>query len=93
METSHSAIENGAGTKPEADIFLKDGEIIDPGQGINGKGSIAIKDSKIQAIGPGLASDRAKVVLDMRGKILVAGPDRCSLSPGCGFFLVGRSPG
>jgi dihydroorotase len=92
METSHSAVENGAGTKPEADIFLKDGEIIDPGQGINGKGSIAIKDSKIQAIGPGLASDGAKVVLDMRGKILVPGLIDVHCHPAAGFSWLGVPP-
>ena len=60
--------ENGKGKK--FDLFLKDGEIIDPAQGFHGKGSIAIQDGKISAVGPNLPEGEAEDVLDMRGKIL-----------------------
>jgi predicted amidohydrolase len=59
---SSSDVKNGPVTIFEADILLKNGQIVDPGQGMNEKGSIAIKDGRIAAIGPDLASCRAGIV-------------------------------
>ena len=55
------------------DIILKEGLIIDPSQGISGKGSVAIQDGKIRAVGEKFPEGEAKKVYDMRGKIIAPG--------------------
>ncbi|HSR12459.1 MAG TPA: amidohydrolase/deacetylase family metallohydrolase, partial [Thermodesulfobacteriota bacterium] len=79
----------GQAQRPESDYFLKDGHIIDPGQKINGEGSIAIKNGKIAAIGPDLSADHARTVMEMRGKILVPGLIDVHCHPGAGFSRLG----
>jgi dihydroorotase len=55
------------------DILLKNGEVIDPSQGIHKKGSVAIQDGKIAAVLQNISDSQAKKVLDMEGKIIAPG--------------------
>jgi len=71
------------------DILLKDGWIIDPSQGINGKGSVAIQDGKIRAVGENLLEGEAKKIFDMRGKIIVPGLIDIHCHPVKGFAELG----
>ena len=71
------------------DILLKEGLIIDPSQGMNGKGSVAIQDGKIQAVGENLPDGEAEKVFDMRGKIIAPGLIDIHCHPVEGFWELG----
>ena len=71
------------------DILLKDGWIIDPSQGMNGKGSVAIQDGEICAAGENLPESGANKVLDMRGKLIVPGLIDIHCHPVEGFWELG----
>lgn len=92
MEILSLDVKNGPITIPEADILLKNGQIVDPSQGMNEKGSIAIKDGRIAAVGSDLASCRAGIVLDMGGKILAPGLIDIHAHPADGFSRLGVRP-
>jgi dihydroorotase len=49
------------------DLLLKNGHVLDPGEGIDGVLDIAIEDGVIAAIGPDIATDQAARVLDVSG--------------------------
>ena len=55
------------------DIVIKNGEVRDPGRGIQEKADVAVKDGKIVAIEPGIAAERALDVVDASGKWVVPG--------------------
>jgi len=74
------------------DLLLKEGEIIDPAQGIHQVGSIAIQDGKILGLGSDLRDDEAEAVFDMRGKILAPGLIDLHCHPAGGFSWLGLPP-
>ena len=55
------------------DILLKDGQIIDPSQGMNKKCSLAIRDGKIATIAEKIDESTAQEVFDLEGKIITPG--------------------
>jgi dihydroorotase len=55
------------------DILVKGGEVIDPAQGIHAKRDIGISAGKIAAVEAGISADRAKEVIDAKGKLVVPG--------------------
>ena len=71
------------------DILLKEGWIVDPSQGISGKGSVAIQDGKIRAVGEDLLEAEANKVFDMRGKIVAPGLIDIHCHPVEGFWELG----
>jgi dihydroorotase len=74
------------------DSILKDGELIDPSQGIHGIGSVAIQDGKIAAIGKEIPKAEAKKVFDMKGKIVTPGLIDLHCHPVAGFTFFGVPP-
>ena len=74
------------------DVLLKDGEIIDPAQGIHQAGSVAIKDGKILAAGTNIRAEDVKIVFDMRGKIISPGLIDVHCHPTPGFSWLGVPP-
>jgi dihydroorotase len=71
------------------DILLRDGEIIDPSQGLRILGSVGIRDGKIAAAGPGVSDPGAKAVFDLRGKIIAPGLIDLHCHPAHGFAALG----
>lgn len=53
-----------------ADLVLKGGRVIDPGQGIDGVMDIAVTDGKVAALGEGL---NGAEVIDVAGRIVIPG--------------------
>jgi dihydroorotase len=71
------------------DVLLKNGEIIDPSQGIHTVGSAAIKDGKIALVGKNFSRVEAKKVLNMEGKIIAPGLIDLHCHPVAGFAWIG----
>jgi dihydroorotase len=71
------------------DILLKDGEIIDPSQGLRALGSVGIRGGKIAALGHGVSDPAAKAVFDLRGKIIAPGLIDLHCHPAYGFAALG----
>jgi dihydroorotase len=76
------------GKKVKFDILLKDGEIIDPAQGIHSVGSVAIKDGKIAAVGKDISGE-AKTIIPLQGKMITPGLIDIHCHPSTGFAEVG----
>ena len=74
------------------DVLLKDGEIIDPSQGIHAVGSLAIQDGKIALVEEGISEAEATKVFNMEGKIIVPGLIDIHCHPAAGFSFLGVSP-
>lgn len=55
------------------DILIRGGTIIDPSQGINGLGDVAVTGDRITALGNKLPDHKAKHVVDARGQLVVPG--------------------
>ena len=55
------------------DTILKGGTVIDPATGRNGKFDVAIQAGSIQAIEPALAPAGGAKVVDVSGKLVIAG--------------------
>jgi len=55
------------------DLLIKGGTVIDPSQSLNGPNDVAVQDGQIARIAPGIASEEATRVVDVRGKMVVPG--------------------
>ena len=55
------------------DLLIKGGTVIDPSQSLNGPNDLAVQDVLIARIAPGIASEEATRVVDVRGKMVVPG--------------------
>lgn len=55
------------------DLVLRGGRLLDPGTRLDVVTDLAFHDGKVAAIGPGIATNRTREVLDVRGKIVVPG--------------------
>ena len=55
------------------DLLLKGGHVIDPATGVDGIADVAIQDGRILAVEPSIAADNAREVVDVGGKIVIAG--------------------
>ena len=71
------------------EILLKDGLVIDPSQGIHNKGSVAIHDGKIVAVGEDASEAEAEKVFNMEGKIVAPGLIDIHCHPAAGFSWLG----
>ena len=58
---------------PDYDLIVKGGHVVDPSQKLSAKRDVAIVDKKVVHIAEDIASDRARHVLDARGKIVTPG--------------------
>ena len=74
------------------DLLLKDGEIIDPSQGMHATGSVAIQDRRIAAVGANIPTKEAKTVFDLRGKIISPGLIDLHCHAAFGFASLGVPP-
>ena len=57
----------------EIDLLLKNGHVIDPANNINARMDVAIADGKIVKVAPGIATDKAKKVVDVTGLYVCPG--------------------
>lgn len=71
------------------DLLLKNGEVIDPSQGIHTTSSVAIENGKIAAVGKDILEAEAKKVFDMKGKIIAPGLIDIHCHPSAGFLAGG----
>ena len=55
------------------DLLIKGGTVIDPSQSLNGPNDVAVQDGLIARIAPGIPSEEATRVVDVRGKMVVPG--------------------
>jgi len=55
------------------DILLKNGEVIDPSQGLYIQADVGIANGTVAAVRPDLPEDRAKTIVDVSGKIVCPG--------------------
>ena len=55
------------------DLLIRNGHVIDPGNEINGKMDVAIKDGKIASVAPEISSELAKEAVDAKGYYVVPG--------------------
>src|ERR1700682_3037749 len=55
------------------DLLLRGGTVIDPSQSLNGVFDIAVHDGKIHQLGPSIASQDARRVIDVHGKTVTPG--------------------
>ena len=55
------------------DILLHGGRVIDPATGFDGPADVAVTGSRIAAVAPGIPAGAARQVIDVRGKVVVAG--------------------
>jgi dihydroorotase len=74
------------------DVLLKNGLIIDPSQGMHMKGSVAVRDGRISAVGAPAAEDDAEKVFDMEGKIIAPGLIDIHCHPAEGLSWLGVAP-
>jgi dihydroorotase len=77
--------------KERFDVLLKDGEIIDPAQGIHFAGSLAVKEGRIAALGKDLSGEAQKVI-PLQGKIIAPGLIDLHCHPSLGFLWRGIPP-
>jgi dihydroorotase len=71
------------------DALLKNGLIIDPSQGIHGRGTVAIRDGRIAAVGDVASGEAADKVFNMEGKIIAPGLIDLHCHPAEGFSWLG----
>jgi dihydroorotase len=71
------------------DILLKQGRIIDPCQGMDKLGSVAVQDGRIAAVGEEISEAEAERVFDMKGKIIAPGLIDIHCHPAAGFSWLG----
>ena len=57
----------------EIDLLLKNGHVIDPANNINARMDVAIADGKIVKVAPGIATDKAKKIVDVTGLYVCPG--------------------
>ena len=57
----------------EIDLLLKNGLVIDPANNVNARLDVAIADGKIVKVAPGIATDKAKKVMDVTGLYICPG--------------------
>lgn len=55
------------------DILLKGGQVIDPAANINGHYDVAVRNGRIAAVLPSIASSTAKQTIDVKGKLVLPG--------------------
>ncbi len=59
--------------KPKYDLLLRGGHVIDPLASLNGKFDIAVTGENIAAVRPDVATDEAKQVIDVGGRLILPG--------------------
>ncbi len=74
------------------DLLLKNGTVLDPGQGINATLDVAVTGGKIEAIGPNLPVPRATRVLNMAGNLMTPGLFDCHTHVYWGATAIGGFP-
>jgi len=62
-----------SGSAQILDLLVRGGQLVDPGQGLNGRYDIGILDGKIAAVAPDLSDRGARTVIDASGRIVTPG--------------------
>ena len=62
-----------AQTQRRYDLLIRNGEVRDPGRGVNRKADVAVQDGKIAAVEGSIAPDRAWDVIDAKGLYVTPG--------------------
>ena len=60
----------GLAAQPQWDLLVRNGHLIDPKNGIDGVGDVAISGGKVARVGTGLPTAGAKTVVDATGLML-----------------------
>lgn len=55
------------------DIVLRNGRVIDPAQGVDGRLDVAVRDGRIAAVADGIAPESARQALDVSGRLVLPG--------------------
>ena len=55
------------------DLLIKGGTVVDPSQSIHGINDVAIEDGKIARIAPNISAEEAGRVVEVKGKVVIAG--------------------
>jgi len=71
------------------DVIIRGGDLIDPAQGIHGVQSLAITEGKIAAIGSQIIEEKAKKIIDAKGKIITPGLIDIHCHPVAGLTFFG----
>ncbi len=74
------------------DLLLKDGEVIDPMQGIHNRWDVAIKDGKIAAVEKDIAQSEAQKVIPVKGRLVTPGLIDIHCHPAKGLIWIGLLP-
>jgi dihydroorotase len=72
------------------DLLLKNGEVIDPAQGIHGRRDVAIKEGRIAAVEECIPEDGASKVIPVDGKLVTPGLIDMHCHPSAGLVNIGR---
>jgi dihydroorotase len=74
------------------DLLLKDGDVIDPAQGIHGKMDVAVTRGKVAALAGSIAPTEAKKVISVEGKIVSPGLIDLHTHIADGIIALGATP-
>ena len=72
------------------DLLLKNGEVIDPGQGIHDQRDVAIKEGKIAAVEENIPENAASKVIPVGGRLVTPGLIDMHCHPSAGLLDIGR---
>ncbi len=71
--TLPAAVRAAMGPNDKFDLLIRGGEVLDPSQRLRGKLDVGIRNGIVEAVGAGIAPDRARRVIDATGKLVVPG--------------------
>ena len=67
------AVHAAMGPNDKFDLLIRNGEVLDPSQGLRGKRDIGIRFGVVEAVEPSIPAERANRVMDAAGKLLTPG--------------------
>jgi dihydroorotase len=74
------------------DLILKGGRIIDPSQGMDRSGDLAVHEGKVAEIAESIDQSSGRRVIPVAGKIVAPGLIDLHCHPGSGFTWIGMTP-
>jgi hypothetical protein len=60
-------------TRPDYDLLIKRGTVIDPGDNLRAPLDVAVREGKILELGPDIGTHRARSLVSAKGKIVTPG--------------------
>ncbi|HWA39603.1 MAG TPA: amidohydrolase, partial [Burkholderiales bacterium] len=67
------AVHAAMGPNDKFDLLIRNGEVLDPSQGLRGKRDIGIRFGVVEAVEPSIPAERANRVMDAAGKLVTPG--------------------